>query len=84
MSHTGSVQTEAAPELVRRYRQDGFVVVEGLLDPAELEEWRREVDEAVARTRPGVRRTPGGGSVVAAGTRPKPPGRTPSLRGRGS
>jgi hypothetical protein len=49
MSHTGSVQTEAAPELVRRYRQDGFVVVEGLLDPAELEEWRREVDEAVAQ-----------------------------------
>ncbi|MBZ0212364.1 MAG: phytanoyl-CoA dioxygenase family protein, partial [Nitrospirae bacterium] len=33
---------------IEAYRRDGFLVVEGFLDAAELEEWRRCTDEAVA------------------------------------
>jgi phytanoyl-CoA hydroxylase len=32
---------------IRRYRQDGYLVIEGFLDAAELEEWRTNVDDAV-------------------------------------
>ena len=33
---------------IERYREDGFVVVENLLSPAELTQWRAAVEEAVA------------------------------------
>ena len=33
---------------IAAYRRDGFAVVEQLLDPEELEEWRGAMDEAVA------------------------------------
>ncbi|MFI5385927.1 MAG: phytanoyl-CoA dioxygenase family protein, partial [Fimbriimonadales bacterium] len=32
---------------IARYREDGFIVVEGFLDPVELNEWRRCTEEAV-------------------------------------
>ena len=34
---------------IRRYRDDGFLVLHDFLDAAELERWRRAVDEGVAR-----------------------------------
>jgi phytanoyl-CoA hydroxylase len=36
------------PDQVDAYRRDGFVVVEGFLDPAELERWRTVTADAVA------------------------------------
>lgn len=43
-----------SPEQVESYRRDGFLIVENFLDAAELEEWRRATDEAVAeRLNPG-------------------------------
>lgn len=32
---------------IRQYRDSGFLVIEGFLEPAELEDWRTQVDEAV-------------------------------------
>lgn len=34
-------------EQVERYRRDGFLVIEDFLDHDELEDWRKQVDEAV-------------------------------------
>lgn len=45
-----------APELVERFRRDGFVVVDGLLDEAELDHFEPLVTAAVAtRTAPDTR-----------------------------
>jgi phytanoyl-CoA hydroxylase len=38
---------ELTPQKVEEYRQNGFVVIENLLTPAELAEWRSAVEEAV-------------------------------------
>lgn len=43
------MRTDLTPEQVARYRADGFLVVEGFLDAAELDTWRRVFDAAVAR-----------------------------------
>ena len=42
------MRTALTPEEIQSYRDRGFVVIEDFLDSAELEEWRRCVDEAVA------------------------------------
>jgi ectoine hydroxylase-related dioxygenase (phytanoyl-CoA dioxygenase family) len=42
------MDTQVTPEQVARYRDDGFVVLDRLLDDAELAEWRAAFDEAVA------------------------------------
>ncbi|MCC6731047.1 MAG: phytanoyl-CoA dioxygenase family protein [Chthonomonadales bacterium] len=42
------MRTEPTPEEIAAYRDDGFVVLHGFLEPAELEEWRAAVEEAVA------------------------------------
>jgi phytanoyl-CoA hydroxylase len=42
------VRATATADEVTSYREDGFVVIDGLLDEAELEAWRTAVDEAVA------------------------------------
>ena len=34
---------------IASYQEDGFLVVEGLLQPSELEHWRGVIDQAVAR-----------------------------------
>ena len=52
------MRTALTPEEIRSYRDNGFVVVEDFLDTAELEEWRRCVDEAVAARQ--KRKTPEG------------------------
>lgn len=41
--------TEVTDEQRESYARQGFLVVEGFLDPDELEEWRRAVDHAVAQ-----------------------------------
>lgn len=41
------MQSTLDDDQVAAYRRDGFLVVEQLLDPAELAEWRAAVDEAV-------------------------------------
>lgn len=43
------MHTEVTPDQVQRYRSDGYIVIEGLLSPDELEEWRAVVDEAVTQ-----------------------------------
>ena len=40
--------TEATDQQKKSYAENGFLVVENFLDPAELEEWRAAVDHAVA------------------------------------
>ena len=42
-------RTTLNEEQVSAYRRDGYVVIDGFLSPAELEHWRRCVDDAVAR-----------------------------------
>jgi phytanoyl-CoA hydroxylase len=39
---------EPTSQQVDSYRENGFVVIEGLLEPSELETWRRAVDAATA------------------------------------
>ncbi len=41
------MQTEVSAEQIERYRQQGYLVVEGFLDAAELEHWRQVTAEAV-------------------------------------
>jgi ectoine hydroxylase-related dioxygenase (phytanoyl-CoA dioxygenase family) len=43
------MKTELTPEQIALYRQQGFIVIEDFLTPAELEAWRQGVDEAVAQ-----------------------------------
>lgn len=38
---------EVTPEQVQFYQDNGFLVIENFLDAAELEQWRRNTDEAV-------------------------------------
>ena len=42
------MRAEVSTGEVRSYRDDGFLVIEGLLDAGELERWRGAVDGAVA------------------------------------
>ena len=46
------MKAEVSPVEVRSYREDGFLVINDLLDEAELERWRAAVEEAVQD--PGV------------------------------
>lgn len=41
------MRTNVSLEEVQSYRENGFVLIENFLTPAELEEWRQSVDEAV-------------------------------------
>lgn len=41
------MRTALTADQIQTYREDGFLVVEGFLDHAELEDWRKQVDEAV-------------------------------------
>lgn len=41
------MRDEVSDEQIRRYREDGFLVIEDFLDEHELEDWRTQVDEAV-------------------------------------
>jgi ectoine hydroxylase-related dioxygenase (phytanoyl-CoA dioxygenase family) len=41
------MHTQITEEQIAHYREDGFLVIEGFLDAAELEEWRRCTREAV-------------------------------------
>ena len=43
------MKTDLSDDQVRRYRADGCLVVDDLLEPEELEHWRRVFDAAVAR-----------------------------------
>jgi len=36
-------------EQIQSYRENGFLTIEGFLDPIELEQWRHDTDEAVAQ-----------------------------------
>ncbi|MBC8063995.1 MAG: phytanoyl-CoA dioxygenase family protein [Chlorobia bacterium] len=38
---------EATPDQIAKYRQDGFVILDGFLDALELEHWRTTTEEAV-------------------------------------
>lgn len=42
------MRNELTPGQVASYRKNGFLIIEDFLTPAELEEWREAVDEAVA------------------------------------
>lgn len=42
------MDTQVTPEQIDRYRQDGFLVIDRLLDDTELAAWRRDYDAAVA------------------------------------
>lgn len=48
------MHAHVTPEQVDRYRRDGFLVIDRLLDERELDEWRRAFDDAVA-DRPDTR-----------------------------
>jgi len=41
------MKNSLTPDQIERYRRDGFVVIEGFLDPVELNEWRRCTEEAI-------------------------------------
>lgn len=41
------MKNEVTQAQIDRYREDGFIVIEGFLDPVELNEWRRCTEEAV-------------------------------------
>ena len=41
------MRAEISPGEVRSYRENGFLIIEDLLDEAELERWREAIDEAV-------------------------------------
>lgn len=41
------MQTEVSPQQVEQFREQGFVVMEGFLDAAELEHWRTVTEEAM-------------------------------------
>jgi phytanoyl-CoA hydroxylase len=41
------MRSQLTPNQIQKYRQDGFLVVEGFLDEGELQDWRTQVDEAV-------------------------------------
>jgi hypothetical protein len=41
------MQTEVSTQQIENYRQQGFLVLEGFLDAAELEHWRQVTGEAV-------------------------------------
>ncbi|MCC7264056.1 MAG: phytanoyl-CoA dioxygenase family protein [Candidatus Latescibacteria bacterium] len=43
------MKSALTPEQTALYRQQGFIVIEDFLSPAELETWRQAVDEAVAQ-----------------------------------
>ena len=40
------MKSEVTPEEIERYRRDGFIMFDGFLTPAELEEWREALAEA--------------------------------------
>jgi hypothetical protein len=42
------MKTDLTPAQIQRYRDNGFVVQENFLSPAELQEWREAVDDAVS------------------------------------
>lgn len=42
------MKADLTEQQIASYRENGFVVIENFLSPAELEEWREAVDEAVA------------------------------------
>ena len=42
------VRTEVTPDQITRYRERGYVVIEGFLSAEELALWRRRIDAAVA------------------------------------
>eukprot|EP01048_Picozoa_sp_COSAG05_P005255 COSAG05_NODE_307_length_11680_cov_162.848804_5_plen_314_part_00 len=47
-NHFGvGMRTDLAPAQISQYRSDGFCTVPDFLDPAELEQWRAALDEAV-------------------------------------
>jgi len=41
------MKTDISPEQIATYRENGFLIIEGFLDPTELETWRANVGEAV-------------------------------------
>lgn len=43
------MKDSVSAEQIEAYRRDGFLVIEGFLDPSELEDWRHQVDEAVTQ-----------------------------------
>ncbi|HEX8834789.1 MAG TPA: phytanoyl-CoA dioxygenase family protein [Abditibacteriaceae bacterium] len=42
------MKTQLSPEQISSYQENGFLIIENFLDSAELENWRRITDEAVA------------------------------------
>ena len=42
-----AMKTELTPQQIQSFREAGHITIEGFLSPAELEEWRGAVDEAV-------------------------------------
>lgn len=56
------MRDQATETEIAAYRRDGFVVIDGLLDAEELEEWRSALDEAIAER----------GDVVIPGFEPAP------------
>lgn len=42
------MNTKLSPEQITYYQENGFVVIDDFLSPAELERWREAVDEAVS------------------------------------
>lgn len=43
------MRTDITEPLIRQYREQGFVVLEGFLDAAELEHWRAVTEESIKR-----------------------------------
>ena len=43
------MKTDLTPTDIAQYRQDGFLVIEDFLSPAELQAWRTALEEAVAK-----------------------------------
>jgi phytanoyl-CoA hydroxylase len=41
------MKTEVSPQQIERFRQQGFIVVEGFLDAGELQHWREVTEEAI-------------------------------------
>lgn len=53
------MKTALTSDQLDAYRRDGFLVVEGFLDADELEDWRRQVEEAVQQRRNTATQGPG-------------------------
>src|SRR5262245_41275857 len=53
------MNSNITPEQVEFYQKNGFIIIRNFLTPAELEEWRGAVNEAVGAR--GQGRLPGGG-----------------------